>query len=181
MLNSDQFGWQKNSRDEVFHDPVEGESYRKHYPLHITYHHAEGPTGILGPELPSGRQYDATVRQVWDSITRSHEKPEFKDPKFGYEYTDLHDVKEFTGLSDVVNQISDAMDFMDATNSDTVNFENDEKQPSVETYDLLKNLREKRPGFPTRFATPERAKHVAELLIKRRDANIPLTPRPRKR
>ncbi len=180
MLNSDQFGWRKNSRDEMFHDETEGQSYRKHYPLHVTYHHAEGPTGILGPEMPSGREYDATVRQVRDSITRNYEKPEFKDPKFGYEYTDLHDVKEFTGLSDVVNQISDAMDFMDTTQSNEVNFENDENRPDIETHDLLQNLREKRPGFPTRFATPERAKHVAELLIKRRDANIPLTPRPRR-
>ena len=179
MLNSDQFGWRRNSRDEMFHNETEGQSYRKHYPLHVTYHHAEGPTGILGPEMPSGREYDATVRQVRDSATRNYEKPEFKDPKFGYNYTDLHDVKEFTGLSDVVNQISDAMDFMDTTQSDEVNFENDEHRPGIETHDLLQNLREKRPGFPTRFATPDRAKHVAELLIKRRDANIPLTRRPR--
>ena len=180
MMNSDQFGWQQNSRDEMFHDETEGQSYRKHYPLHVTYHHAEGPSGILGPELPSGRMYDATVREVWDSVTRSSEKPEFKDSKFGYNYTDLHDVQEFSGIDEVADQISNAMDFMDTTQSNEVNFEHDEHQPSVESTDLLQNLREKRPGFPTRFATPERAKHVAELLIKRRDANIPLTPRPRR-
>jgi hypothetical protein len=82
-------------------------------------------------------------------------------------------------LQETAQQISDAIDFMDVTGSNFVSTENDKNTPEIDSTDLVSNLYEKRPEFPRNFKTPQRAMHVAELLMKRRDSNIPLTPRPR--
>jgi hypothetical protein len=71
--------------------------------------------------------------------------------------------------------------FLEITGAEKVSFENDDKQPTLEKTDLVKNLYEKRPNFPRSFKTPSRAMTVAEILVKRRDANIPLTSRPRQK
>lgn len=125
------------------------------------HYHAEGPEG-MGIESPTGRDYGAVVSGRPGSWELSH-------------------VQEYSGLSDVADQIADALDFMGVTGAEEVSFENDTKKPTLESSDLVQNLYEKRPNFPRSFKTPKRAITVAETLIKRRDANIPVTPRPRQK
>lgn len=160
-LNEYQFGWTKRTVDEFGED-----SSSKDRPLHVSWHHAEGPHGF-GPETPSQRDYGAVVEQVQDSATRYRDVPHRRDPRFGYNYSQLRHVSEYGNIDNMVN------------------YANNENAPpqlrELETHDLVGNLYSKRPNFPKRFATPDRAKYVAELLVKRRDANIPLTPRQRNR
>jgi hypothetical protein len=132
-------------------------------------HEPEHETPIVSPKTK--RMYTATVqaeqprdRSVWPRKTT---------------YTLKH-IQEHTGMDEVANQISGAMDFMDVTGSDSVDFSNDVAQPAIDSHDLVKNLYEKRPNFPKSFNSLNRAQFVSELLIKRRDAGIPLTPRPRR-
>lgn len=176
-LNEYQFGWNKR-----FHDEYGNEQRKQDYPLHIRWHHTEGPSG-MGPQTPSGRDYGAVVEEVSDSVTRWKPVPGREDPKFGYNYSQLAHVKEYGNLENIANSVVDATDFMEKTGADTVNFENDSNAAAlgVEEHDLVKNLYEKRPKFPRRFATPERAKQVAEILIKRRDQGLPITPRPKRK
>lgn len=123
----------------------------------IRHFHAEGPGG-MGIESPSGRDYGAVVSGTTGSWRLSH-------------------VEEYSGISDIADQISDAMAFMDVTGAKEVDTTHDENRHGLDSTDLMKNLYDKRPNFPRTFKTPRRAMTVAELLIKRRDANIPLTPR----
>lgn len=129
-------------------------------------HEPEDETPVVSPK--TGRMYTATVK-----ATQGRNR--YLNPT---KYT-LH-AQEHTGMDAVADQISGAMDFMDVTGSDSVDFSNDDIQPSIDSHDLVKNLHEKRPSFPKEFSTLSRAQFVAELLVKRRDANLPLTPRPRR-
>ena len=125
----------------------------------VEHYHAEGPLG-LGIESPHGNDYGAVVSGKNNKWEVSH-------------------AEQYSGISDVVNAISDAADFMHITGADKVSFENDENRPEITSNDLVKELYEARPSFPRTSKTPQRAMTVAETLIKRRDANIAMTRRPR--
>jgi hypothetical protein len=126
----------------------------------VKHYHAEGPEG-LGIESPQGNDYGAVVSGRPGNWEISH-------------------AEQYSGLSDVANSIADALNFMDITGADTVSFEHDERRPEIKSSDLVKELYEARPSFPRTFKTPQRAMTVAEMLIKRRDANIAMTRRPKR-
>ena len=130
-------------------------------------HEPEEETPIVSPKTK--RFYTATV-MAEQSRARTYPR----DTK----YT-LKNVQEHTGIDETAQQLSDAMDFMEVSGADAVNFSGDARNTGIESADLVKNLYEKRPQFPRTFDKLNRAQFVAELLIKRRDANIPLTPRRR--
>jgi len=151
------FGWEETDYD-TYGSHKEGSSYW----------HSSGPQGF-GIDLPSGRDYGAVVESRLHSLARLSSW----DNK-------IESVHEYSGISDAADSISDAMDFMDVTDTNEVTFDKEEKESAgIGEHDLLKNLHEKRPNFPKRFYSADRAKYVAQLLVLRRDANIPLTPRPR--
>jgi len=154
-LNKYQFGWTRSNYDEYANEQSPEDE-----PLHISWHHADGPHGF-GPEVPSDRDYGAVVEEVRDSVTRNRDIPHRKDPKYGYNYSRLAHVQEYEG-------IQEAADSMNTGNP-----------VRIDNHNLIENLYSKRPNFPRTFPTADRAKYVAELLIKRRDARIPLTPRRR--
>jgi len=126
----------------------------------IKHFHAEGPEGF-GIESPRGNDFGAVV---------SGRPGEWQ----------ISNAEQYSGLSDVANALSDALDFMDVSGADKVSFENDERQPEIRSTDLVRELHEARPSFPRTFRTPQRAMTVAETLIKRRDANIAMTRRPKR-
>ena len=149
------FGWFPQFHDE----------YGDSDPNYEVFFHADGPDGF-GVESPTDRDYGAVV-----GLQKQSSKS--KKPKWS-----LKHVKEYPvmGASDA-DRLGEALDFMDITGSSEVTF--DKPIELDEPHDLVKNLYDKRPNFPREFNTRNRAQHVAELLIKRRDANIPLTPRPK--
>lgn len=129
------------------------------------YHEPEEETPIVSPK--TNRFYTATV-MAEQSRARTYPR--------NTKYT-LKNVQEHTGIDETAQHLSDAMDFIEVSGADEeINF-----PVAIEHTDLVKNLYEKRPQFPRTFNKLNRAQFVAELLIKRRDANIPLTPRRRNR
>jgi hypothetical protein len=176
------FGWKASKVNEY----GDREQHLLHpdnpVPLDSVFVHAEGTTG-MGITTPSGRDYGAVIEGTFEPRPTNDERKWGIGPRpggTGYARNfRLRHVKEYTGLQETAQQLSDAVDFMDVTGSDFVSTENDKNTPEIDSTDLVNNLYEKRPEFPRNFKTPKRAMHVAELLIKRRDSNIPLTPRPR--
>lgn len=133
------------------------DEYGETDPSYARFFHAEGPEGF-GVESPTGRDYGAVI---------GHRK---EDKAF-----DLRHVQEYGGISEAADKVNDAVEFMGITGANEATFDT---PLEIDSTDLVKNLYSKRPNFPKTFKTKGRAQHVAELLIKRRDANIPLTPRP---
>lgn len=123
----------------------------------IKHFHAEGPEGF-GIESPQGNDFGAVVSGKPGKWQITH-------------------AEQYSGLSDVADAIANATEFMGVTGADTVSFKNDERQPEIRSTDLVEELHRARPSFPRSFRTPQRAMTVAETLIKRRDANIPMTTR----
>lgn len=151
--------------------------------LDTTFMHAEGPNGY-GIQSPSGRDYGAVIEGTFDPQPTGDERKWGIGPRpggSGYARNwRLRHVNEYSGLENAANKIVDAAKFMDVTGSNEVSLEHDEIPTEITQTDLVQNLYTKRPTFPRSFKTPERAMTVAETLIKRRDANIPLTPRPKR-
>ena len=177
------FGWKASKVNEY----GDKEKHLLHpdnpVPLDSVFVHAEGTNG-MGITAPSGRYYGAVIEGTFEPQPTNDERKWGIGPrlgKTGYARNfRVRHVKEHTGLRETAQQVSDAIDFMNVTGSDSVSTENDKNTPEIDSTDLVSNLYEKRPSFPRNFKTPERAITVAEMLIKRRDSNIPLTPRPKR-
>ena len=178
------FGWRQRFTNEF----GEKEKHLLHpdnpVPLPTTFIHAEGKHGT-GITAPSGRDYGAVIEGIHDPQPTGDERKWGIGPRPGQEgYArnwQLRHVQEYSGINDVADKVVNALQFLETTGTGEVSFEHDEHPPVVDSDDLVKNLYEKRPNFPRTFKTPERAVRVAETLIKRRDAGIPLTPRPRRK
>ena len=151
----------------------------------VAFFHAQPASGNEGKESHmigaepdvvvsplTGREYGASIRAEIPKRPTYEERTKGINRKYSLDH-----VQEYIGLDEMADNIGNAIDFMDVTNTDTVQFG---PESSFESVDLVKNLYDKRPTFPKEFPKLSRAQFVAETLIKRRDAGIPMTPRPRK-
>lgn len=151
--------------------------------LSTVFVHSEGPG--MGIVAPSDRDYSAVIAGRFTPMPTNDERkwgigPRNPLDKNGEPYArdySLRSVKEHVGLKDFADRLYDSLEFMKITGVDEVDHSNDENPAITSEIDLAKNLYDKRPSFPKTFQTASRATHVAELLIKRRDANIPITSR----
>lgn len=143
-----------------FHaQPVEGNEGKKPHMI------SADPSIVTSPK--TGRDYGVSVRAEINRYDNSR--------KYSLDH-----VQEYSGLNEMADYISNAIDFMMVTNTDRVDAMPNEIGTTLETDDLVKNLYEKRPNFPKSFPSLSRAQFVAETLVNRRDAGIPLTPRRRR-
>jgi hypothetical protein len=125
------------------------------------------PNVVTSPR--TGRDYGVSIKAQINKNDRN-------DRRYSLDH-----VQEYTGIKETANWLSDAIDFMDATGTDEVRpTSGDSTTPEMDSTDLVQNLYDKRPQFPKTFSTLSRAQFVAEKLVNRRDANIPLTPRRQK-
>ena len=144
-----------------FHaQPIEGNEGKSNYKM------GSDPNIITSPA--TGREYGASIKA---QIARNNPN----DRRYSLDH-----VQEYSGLKEMADFIGNSVDFMEQRGVDRVDSLPEDIGATIEVDDLVGNLYEKRPGFPKSFPSLSRAQFVAETLIKRRDAGIPLTPRRRK-
>jgi hypothetical protein len=148
-------------RVAFFHaQPAEGNKGKESHKI------SADPNIITSPA--TGRAYGASIKA---QIARNNPN----DRRYSLDH-----VKEYSGLKEMADFISNSIDFMEQRGVYEVKATPEDVGTTLETDDLVGNLYEKRPEFPKSFPSLSRAQFVAETLIKRRDAGIPLTPRRRR-
>ena len=148
-------------RVAFFHaQPVKGNKGKEPHMISAT------PNIITSPA--TGREYGASIKA---QIARNNPN----DRRYSLDH-----VQEYSGLKEMADFIGNSVDFMEQRGVDRVDSLPEDIGATIEVDDLVGNLYEKRPGFPKSFPSLSRAQFVAETLIKRRDAGIPLTSRRRK-
>lgn len=147
-----------------FHaQPVEGNEGKESHMI------GADPNVVTSPN--TGRDYGVSIKAQIGKSDRNN--------KSNRSYS-LDHVQEYTGIKETADWLGDAIDFMGATGVDEVHATpGDRNSATVESEDLVENLYEKRPQFPKTFSSLSRAQFVAEALVNRRDAGIPMTPRRR--
>ena len=149
--------------------------------FHKAFFHAQPVEGNEGKEphmigaSPNIVTSPTTGRDYGVSIKAQIKKNDSNDRRYSLDH-----VQEYSGLKEMADFIGNSIDFMEQRGVDSVDATPEDVGTTLETDDLVKNLYEKRPEFPKSFPSLSRAQFVAETLIKRRDAGIPLTPRRRK-